>query len=160
MDPVTAAGIAVLLLAVAATATFWRRAVRRGAGAGVAAASALAFGSGLVTVGLATGHLLGVVITELHRSPLSYDFRVYALLLLGSVLGALGMRLTVAAIGLARGERAAWRSAVTAAVMLLMVNAPLAPIQGFAVALCVFALIGLVPLLTIRRRVAQSDVGA
>jgi lysylphosphatidylglycerol synthetase-like protein (DUF2156 family) len=97
-----------------------------------------------------------VAITELKRSPPRCDFRDYALVLLGAVLATLGTRLAVAAIGVARGDRAAWRNGVTAALVLLMVNAPLAPIQGFALALCIFAFIGLVPLLAVRRRVGQA----
>jgi len=153
---VALAGFAVLILAVGATATFWWKAAHRGSSAGIAAASALAFGSGLITVGLAAGHLVGVAITELRRSTPSYTFRVYALLLLGAVLGTLGTRLAIAAIGVARGERAALRTAVTAAVVLLLVNAPLAPIQGFAVAVFIFVFIGLAPLLAISGSVGQA----
>jgi hypothetical protein len=156
MDPVVAAGFSVLLLVAVATVTFWWRVASRGGGLEIATASALAFGSGLVTVGLAAGHLAGVAITELRRSPPTYDFRVYALLLLGAVLGVLGTRLAITAIGIARGERAAWRKGVTAAAVLLMVTLPLAPIDGFAVGLSFFAFTGLVPLLAVRRRVGQA----
>ena len=156
---VAAAGFAVLLIAVVAAATLWWRVARRGAGLEIATASALAFGAGLVTVGLPAGHLAGVAITELRRSPRVYEFRVYALVLLGAVLGVLGTRLAVAAVGVGRGERAAWRNGVTAAVALLVVNVPLAPIQGFAVALSIFACIGLVPLLAVSGRVGRAQNG-
>ena len=94
MDPVVAASFAVLLLVVGATTAFWWRVAHRGGGI---APSALAFGSGLVTAGLAAGHLVGVAVTELRRIPRQYDFRVYALVLLGVVLAALGTRLAVTA---------------------------------------------------------------
>ena len=150
MDPVVAASFAVLLLVIGATVTFWWKVAHRRGGI---ASSALAFGSGLVTAGLAAGHLVGVTVTELRRSPPQYDFRVYALLLLGVVLAALGTRLAVTAIGVARGEYPAWRSGVTAAVVLLMVTLPLAPLDGFAVGLSFFAFIGLASLLAVSRRV-------
>ena len=153
MDPVVAASFSVLLLVIGATATFWWRVARRGGGL---APSALAFGSGLVTAGLAAGHLVGVAVTELRRTPPQYDFRVYALVLLGVVLAALGTRLVVTAIGVARGEYAAWRKGVTAAVALLMVTLPLAPLDGFAVGLSFFAFIGLASLLAVSRRVGQA----
>ena len=156
MDPVVAASFAVLLFVVGATATFWWRVAHREGGIGP---SALTFGSGLVTAGLAAGHLVGVAATELRRIPPQYDFRVYALVLLGVVLAALGTRLAVTAIGVARGEYAAWRNGVTTAAVLLMVTLPLAPLDGFAVGLSFFAFIGLASLLAISRRVGQAKNG-
>ena len=154
MDPVAGASFAVLLLVVGATGTFWWRVAHRG---GIAL-SALTFGCGLVTAGLAAGHLVGVAITELRRTPPQYDFRVYALVLLGAVLVALGTSLAITAIGVARGEYAAWRNGVTAAVVLLIVTLPLAPLQGFAVALSFFAFIGLASLLAVSRRITMTQV--
>ncbi len=154
MDAVALAGWLVLLAATSTTIVFgWARR-HSGAASALVVAGTLAFGSGLVTVGLAAAHLLGVLIVELGRSPLKYDFHVYALLLLGAMLAAMGARLAAAAAGVVRGEHTAWRRAVAAAVTLLAVNAPLAPIQGFAVALCIFVAIGLVALLAVRSRVA------
>jgi hypothetical protein len=48
---------------------------------------------GLITAGLGLGHLGGVAVVELRRSPVQYDFRVYALLLLGVTPVVLGTRL-------------------------------------------------------------------
>lgn len=98
------------------------------------------------------GHLLGVTVVELGRSPIRYDFRVYALLLLGATLIVLGTRLVAASAGVVRGERTSWGRAVGAAAALLVVNGALAPIQGFAVALCIFVAIGLVAMLAVRGR--------
>jgi hypothetical protein len=72
------------------------------------------------------------------------------------MLAVLGVRLTAASAGVARGERAAWGRAVEAAIALLAVNGPLAPIQGFAVALCIFVSIGLVALVAARARTAKA----
>ncbi len=130
MDPVALAGWLVLFAATSTTIGFaWTRRNRRAASALVAAGT-LAFGSGLVTVGLAAAHLLGVLIVELGRSPLKYDFHVYALLLLRAMLVAMGARLAAAAAGVVRGERTAWRRAVAAAVTLLAVNVPLTRCVG------------------------------
>ena len=148
-----AAGLlAILLLVFGATATFWWRVAHRGA----IALSAVAFFSGLVTAGLAVGHLVGVAVTELRRTPRQYDLRVYALALLGVVLVALGTCLAVTAFGVARGERVAWRNAVAAALALLAVALPLTPLDGFAVGLSFFAFIGLTSLLAIYRRLAPA----
>ncbi|MGH9382903.1 MAG: hypothetical protein ACRD2N_01215 [Vicinamibacterales bacterium] len=137
----------------ASVALFWqsprRTSVRQ------ALAGSLAFFSGLITAGLGLGHLSGVLVVELRRSPFHYDFRVYALLLLGATLVAMGARLATASARVARGEHAAWGPAIGAATALLAINLPLAPIQGFAVALSIFVSIGLVALLAVRARLAS-----
>lgn len=152
MDPVAAAGWVILVVGVVLAGALWRAARQRGGSVGLAAASAIAFASGFIVAGLGTGHLAGVAITELRRSPPGYDFRVYGLVLLGGVLVTLGASLALAAAGMTRGDRRARRRGIVAAVMLLIVNAPLAPIQGFAVAVFIFAAIGLFALLALGSR--------
>ena len=153
---VLVASSSVVLLVIVATAVFWWRAARWD-GAHLAGPAALAFGSGLVTAGLGAGHLVGVAITEFRRRvPEYYTFRVYALGLLGVVLVTLGTRLVISAIGVARGQASAWRNAFTAEVVLLLLILPLAYIDAFAVALSIFASIGLASLLVIRLRTALS----
>ena len=154
MDPVTIAAWFVLLTVTGVAITFLLRVRRHGAPIALAVASALGLFSGLITTGLAVGHMVGVFAVELRRSPIRYDFRVYALLLLGATLAVLGVRLGAAAPGVARGDRAAWNRAAGTAVMLLAVNAPLAPIQGFAVALLIFVSICLIALLSARASTA------
>jgi len=156
MNSVAIAGWLLLLAVTGATITFLLRVRRRGASLGVGVASALGLFSGLITAGLAVGHLLGVMAVELRRSPIRYDFRVYALLLLGATLVGLGAGLAAASARVARGDSTAWHSAVRTAVVLLAVNAPLAPIQGFAVALCIFVSIGLVALLAVRAKIGKA----
>jgi len=121
------------------------------------ASAALAFFSGLTTAVLAAGHLVGVVTTTLDRSPFQYTFRVYSLLLLGGVLVVLGSLLAAASIGVARGERLAWRQAVWAAVALLAVNVTLAPINGFGGFLSIIATINLVALLVSQARLFKAE---
>ena len=152
MDPVTATAVFIQLVVMAATGTFLVRARRRRGAVALVAAGTLGYFGGLSTAGLAVGHLLGVTVVELGRSPIRYDFRVYALLLLGATLIVLGIRLVAASAGVVRGERTSWGRAVGAAAALLVVNGALAPIQGFAVALCIFVAIGLVALLAVRAR--------
>jgi hypothetical protein len=140
----------VLFAATAASIAFAWRMQRRGNPAALVRGGALGLFGGLATLGLALGHLTAVALVELRRSPRQYDFRVYSLLLLGGTLAALGAGLAASAAGVARGERAAWNRAVGIALALLVVNGPLAPIQGFAVAVLVFVLVGLGGLLAAR----------
>ena len=154
MDPVTATAVLVQLSVIGATVVLVVRSRRHQAPVTLIAGGALGFFSGLSTAVLAVGHLFGVAVFELRRFPLRYDFRVFALLLLGATLIALGTRLVQASVGVVRGERPSWRRAVGAAVALLAVNGALAPIQGFAVALFVFVAIGLVALLAARAHTA------
>ena len=154
MDPITIAAWFVLLAVTGVAIAFLLRVRRRGVSTALAVASALALFSGLITTGLAVGHMVGVLTVELRRSPMQYDFRVYALLLLGATLAVLGVRLGATSAGVARGDRAAWSRAAGSAVTLLAVNAPLAPIQGFAVALFIFVSICLVALLIARPNTA------
>lgn len=156
MDP-GAVGIWLVLVAVTgATIRFFWKMRPHGAPIALRVAGTLGLFSGLITAALGLGHLVGVAGVELRRSPIRYDFRVYALLLLGVTLVVLGTRLAAASVGVARGEGALWRRAVWAAVALLVVNGPLAPIQGFAVALSIFVSIGLVALLAARARIAKA----
>ena len=156
MDPITIAAWFVLLVVTGVAVTFLLRVRRRGAPIALAVASALGLFSGLITTGLAVGHIVGVLVVELRRSPIRYDFRVYALLLLGATLAVLGVRLGAASASVARGDRAAWSRAAGTAVALLAVNAPLAPIQGFAVALFIFVSICLIALLMARPTTAAG----
>lgn len=149
VDAVTIAGWSVL--AVAATATFagFRRARRAAAAQALAAASGAASFAGVVTAALASAHLVAVLSVELRRSPLVYDFRVYALLLLGATLVALGARLAAASAGVRRREPGAWKRAAWTAGALLAMTVPLAPIQRLAIPLSIFAAIGLAALVAV-----------
>lgn len=156
MDPIDITGGLVLIAVTGTTVAFVWRVRRYQAPVALIAGAALGFFSGLITASLAVGHLGGVMAVELARSPVRYTFRVYALLLLGATLVALGTRLAAASVRVVRGERPAWRRAVWAALALLAVNVPLAPIQGFAVFLSIFVTIGLVALLAARARIVKA----
>jgi hypothetical protein len=156
MDPGAITAGLVLIAVTAATVAFLWRVRRYQAPIALIAGSALGFFSGLLTAGWAVGHLGGVAVVELTRSPIRYSFRVYALLLLGVTLVVLGASLAAASARVVHGERPAWRRAVWAALALLAVNVPLAPIQGFAVILGSFVTISLVALLAARARVVKA----
>ncbi len=74
MDPVAITGWVVLVALTGATVTFLGRIGRGGAPITLVAAATLAFGTGLITVGLAVGHILGVLTVELgqHASPVRF----------------------------------------------------------------------------------------
>ncbi len=107
MDPVAITGWLVLVLVTGAAVTFLWRMRRRGGPITLVAAGTLGFGTGLITVGLAAGHIFGVLTVELGRTPIRYDFRVYSLLLLGGILTVLGTRLAAAGERLGGAERPA-----------------------------------------------------
>jgi hypothetical protein len=116
----------------------------------------LALSCGFITAAMAAGHLIGVVTTAIDRSPPQYTFRAYSLLLLGAVLVALGTLLAVASMRVVYGERPAWRQGAWAAIALLAVNIPLAPINGFGGFLSIIAMIALVALLAGRASILKG----
>jgi hypothetical protein len=137
----SAGWILVALFVLAALFVFARK--TRDAPPSAIGAGLVTLASGLITAALSAAHLVVVLIVALGRSPLVYDFRLYSLVLLGVVLTGLGLLLALAASGLVRGDPPRTRLARNAALMLLLVNAPLAPLQGFAVALAALAAVTL-----------------
>lgn len=147
-DPVTLLPIAVL----GATLWFVFAARRRRAPGPLIAAAAVGLFSGTMIAVLGATHTIAVIGGALRRAPFQYDFRLYSLVLLGVLLMSGGARCLLPAWKLTRGDAAAWRAAVGATVMLLAVNLPLMPIQGFAVGFSVFLGVNLVTLLLVRPR--------
>jgi hypothetical protein len=142
----------VLLVALAATGAFcWRQARRRRDGLAIGCAAVVLF-CALLMAGLAALHTGAVLAVALRRSAssggeaFSYDFRFYSLLLLGAVLLTLATRSAGAAAGLARGDRLARRRALGGTLGLLAVDAPLIPIQVFAVGFTILACVSLAAL--------------
>jgi hypothetical protein len=120
------------------------------------------FAGGLVGA-LGLNHLAAVVIEAIkqgHRQQFIYDFRFYSLVLLGALLIATGIAASVVATGLARGERAAWRVSLSVWIIILAVNLPLVPLQGFAVAFSVLAALALLLLGGMRKHfyIKQAEV--
>jgi hypothetical protein len=142
---------AVVAATVIAGMRFWRVSPPRSR-FGVAAYSYFA---GAIVGALGLAHLVSVVMTAMDRSRQNqfvYDFRFYSLVLLGVLLVAAGFLAAIAAAGLARGDRAAWRASLAVWSAILVINVPLIPIQGFAVLFSALAALELVLLAGLRAR--------
>jgi hypothetical protein len=135
--------VAILLAALAAAVTLAARARRRGAGWRTAIAAAVVLFVGLVAAALGVAHEVAVIAVAAERAAFTWDFRFASLLLVGLLLAAAGLTCAAGAFELSRGTGAYGR-ALVGAVLLLLVNAPLIPVQGFAVALSVAAVVALV----------------
>ena len=125
--------VAFAVLVLVAIVLFARKHRARGLAPSAVAAGLVTLASGLITIGLSVAHLVVVVIVAIRRSPLVYDFRLYSLILLGIALTGLGLVLVLAAAGVTQGDPARTRLARNSALLLALINVPLAPLQGFAV---------------------------
>lgn len=109
------------------------------------------FAGALVAV-LGANHLTAVVYSAIQRARQDrfvYDFRFYALLLLGVLLvtcGALATRFAVQLL-----EQRVVRASIASWLALLVINLPLVPIQRFAILFSVVAVIELLLLLHLHR---------
>jgi hypothetical protein len=128
----------------------------------VVGATAAGFG-GLVNLILGGAHLLAVLARPIQGRPVAgaevfeYTFHYYSLVLLGFAVVVPALYLVGRVRGVARGELGAWRIAFWMTVILLAVNAPLIPIQGFAPLLSGTALAGLLGLTAARSRLRSAE---
>jgi hypothetical protein len=127
----------LVLLGITVSTGYWvRLLLRRGLrGRGLALSSAVAF-LGLVLIVTMTAHCLDVLSrlaigTGYDGRAFVYNFRVYSLLLLGVVLIACGLRLLRISLAIGAQTRPIWGPAVGALATVLILVAPLIPIQGF-----------------------------
>ena len=138
---------------------------RRVPGALVAAA-AIDLYCGVVIASLGTMHLIAVVGRALAGKgggpggTFVYDFRFYALLLFGVTLIIPAVAALTAVRRLTRGDAAGGRLAVSASLVLLALNIPLVPIQAFAMAPSLFALVNLVALWSARKHFRAPAIDA
>ena len=124
---------AFLALFTALGATIWFAAATRGRGAGaLVAVGAVTFFCSVLIASLGLAHTLAVIGRALRRPSFVYDFRLYSLVLLGACQIAGGLRCLSTSRSVVRGDARAWRAALVATTLLLIVNVPLMPIQGFA----------------------------
>ena len=154
MDPT----LLLALLGLAAAILVFAFARRR-APALVALAAAVTALSGAESVLMGAGHLFGVIARALSGrgagdAPFAYDFRFYSLVLMGLLLIVPGLLALASVPGLTRRRLASWRIALWSNVVLLALNAPLAPIQGFAYVLGGLAAASVAALALARRHVA------
>jgi hypothetical protein len=103
---------------------------------------------GLTCLILGTGHLIAVAERVFRRATSlgSYNFRAYSLLLIGLLISASGLFCLVHLHGLLKGSRLAWNNSLWASVLLLIINAPLAPLQRFAVLLTALSVTNIIAL--------------
>ena len=146
---------ALLALVSVIGGTIWFATVARKRGAGtLAAVGAVAFFCGALIASLGGAHTLTVIGRALRRPTFVYDFRLYSLVLLGLCQVAGGLRCLSTSWNLVRGDERAWRAALAATTLLLVVNVPLIPIQGFAGATSLVLAMTLITLLATGRRFA------
>jgi len=103
---------------------------------------------------LGVAHTVAVVGRALRGPAFEYNFRLYSLVMMGLSQMAGGALCLSTSWNVARGDVRAWRVAWGATTLLLVVNLPLMPIQGFAVGFSVFLLVTQLVLIATRRRFA------
>ena len=144
---------AFLALVAVSGATTWFAAVARGRPAGaVAAVGAVTFFCGALIASLGGAHTYAVIGRALRRPSFVYDFRLYSLVLLGACQIAGGLRCVSTSWNLVRGDARAWKAAVAATTLLLIVNVPLMPVTGFAGATSLLLVVMLITLIATSRR--------
>jgi len=153
MDPAV-----LLALAGLAGAVYVFFSARRAHAPGaLAVAAALDTLCGMESLLLVGAHLIAVVGRALSGKGVEgaatfvYNFRFYSLVFVGVVIVIAGFYCLIAARGLTRADPLARRRALRASLVILAVNAPLAPIQGFAYGLAGFAFLNLIGLAVSRK---------
>jgi hypothetical protein len=94
----------------------------------VTAATGLTLYLGLYLIG-GLAHIQGVMETATRRGY-PYDFRYAGLVIVGVSIAYAGALCLWAALGLLRGQRAAWDRALSGTLLLLLVSVPLIPVDG------------------------------
>ncbi len=143
----------VVILAIAIGATAWLvvNARRRRAPAALVAVGAIDLLCGLLIVGPIALHLWTIVGRAVSGSGsegggFTYDFRFYSLVLVGLVILFPALVCVLRARRLTEGDLDSWKRVLRASGILLLVNAPLGPIQPFAIGFTVLASLNLVSL--------------
>jgi hypothetical protein len=148
---------ALLALVAVVGGTIWFAAAARGRGAGaLAAVGTVTFFVGALIGLLGAAHTVAVIGRALRQPVFEYHFRLYSLVLLGACQIAGGFRCLSTSWSLSRGDAEAWKTALGVSTLLLMVNAPLVPIQGFATGFCALLVVTLVTLIATRRQFAPT----
>jgi hypothetical protein len=163
---------AVLFWAAASGGLLWLSVVlfrgwRQEAGIAVLAAAGMTGLCGLSNALLGGAHLVVVLARALSgqgfggKDSFTYDFHFYSIVMVGILLILPGLHCLHHAHGLVRGRAAAWRGAFWASLVLLCVNLPMVPFQGFAGLLTPLAAASLVGLSLARRRfTSRAPAGA
>lgn len=150
--------IGVAVAALSSVALLWRAGVRGWRLIATAWLSLFGFVLTIMMLGHCADVLRNLVIggQAMDGAPWGYTFRTYALFLLAGVLITQGLVVLRSAAGLARGEAAAWASAMRATLYTLAVVAPLIPIHGFfAIPGTAIAMVSLVVLILLGKGSAE-----
>ena len=142
---------AFLALFTVIGATIWFAAATRGRG-DLAAVGAVIFFCGALIASLGGAHSVAVIGRALRRPSFVYDFRLYSLVLLGACQIAGGLRCVSTSWRVVRRDARAWKVALAATTLLLIVNVPLIPIMGFAGATSMLSAVMLLTLIAAGRR--------
>ena len=119
--------------------------------------------AGALVGALGVAHLVAVMAKAMNETSFVYDFRLYALIQLGLALVACGFIAAMLAPRLVMGQRSVWWMSLVIWSMVLMINLPLIPLQGFAIlfsvlaALAVLALYGMRHLLHLKLAVPDPE---
>jgi len=138
---------AFLALFTAIGATIWFAATRGRGAVPLVAVGAVTFFCGALIASLGSAHTIAVIGRALRGPSFVYNFRLYSLVLLGSCQIAGGLRCLSTSWRVACGDARARKAALTATMLLLIVNVPLIPIQGFAGATSLIAVVTLITLI-------------
>jgi hypothetical protein len=140
--------VIIITLAAAGVVTFLR-AKKQGAAILPAVVGAYQLTLGAMILVLSLIHL-GAILWEpiAGKGPagavsFDYNFRYYSLLLVGFVQAVPAFLLLGNVKGLVWQKQDAWKGAVRVSIVLLAVNLPLTPIQGFAAAFSIFVAVNL-----------------
>jgi hypothetical protein len=152
----------LFILKIAVTATFalflWKQGIRRHQ---LLAVTYIFFYGVFLTVMLFMHNIviLGLRIFERTTGNFSYDFHLYSLILLGSILFSQGVRLLHSAFRLKAQDKNGIYKAKHATWIVLAVTIPLIPIQFFGVVLTILSVVNLavIKLLLERSAVKQQN---
>jgi hypothetical protein len=112
---------------------------------------------GLTNLVLGAGHLTAVVVRALTvEAAHSYDFRRYSLVMVGFLTCAGGLICLLNVGGLLKHSNCAWKNALWASALLVTVNAPLIPLQSFAVLLTSVSVTNVIGLLWVQQFLRQE----
>ena len=142
----------------------------RQAGRASLAAAAVNLLCGLLIAGFSSAHLIAVSVRRIHLkipawvpgephamiAGVPYDFRIYSLLLFGSVILAGGLISIRASLGIARDDSEARRRSARAMVMVLATVIPVMPMQDAAPILIVPAAVSLAAALSKKKSKVKS----
>lgn len=164
MEIITNPIIVVMMAALIVTFTFSYYARHKGSSMPLAIASGVNFFCGLVVSFLISIHTSVILVFafagksgETGEDAFTYNFRFYSLMLLGGMVLTLGLFCLRSARQISRGNISGWNRALRASIILILVCAPLIPLQFFAAIFAGSAILNVIGLILIRKQVQRID---